>query len=139
MHLGCPISKKKREIRDINTHTVLKLFCLSSSTHFRPAQLHKQFGQKHCIAAHFPLLVLHERYLFGVLKVHFHNQQAAKRTRRREIQTVKEQAETGAGVTEVLLVYRLEKLITSIFKLITNKLVLYTCSKIFSMTLLITK
>jgi hypothetical protein len=70
--------------------------------------LHKQFGQKHCIAAHFPLLILHERDLFGVLKVHLHNQQAAKRTRWREIQTVKEQAETRASVAEILLVYRLK-------------------------------
>lgn len=78
-------------------------------THFRSFQLHKQFGEKQCRAANASLIILHERHLFGVLELHLHHQQVAERAAGREIQAVEEQAETGASVAEILLVYRLKE------------------------------
>lgn len=79
-------------------------------THFRSFQLHKQLSEEQCGAANAPLIILHEWNLFGVLKLHLHHQQAAERAARRKIQAVQKQTKTRAGVTEVLLVYRLQRM-----------------------------
>jgi len=66
--------------------------------------LHKQFGQKQGGAANTTLIVLHEWNLFGVLELHFHDQQVAERACRCEIQVVEQQAQASASVAKVLLV-----------------------------------
>lgn len=77
-------------------------------THFRSFQLHKQLGEEDRRSTNASLVVLHEWNLLGVLKLHLHHQQRAERAAGREIQAVKQQTETCAGVSEVLLVNRLK-------------------------------
>lgn len=78
-------------------------------THFRSLQLHKQLGEEDRRSTDASLVVLHEWNLLGVLKLHLHHQQRTERATGREIQAVEQQTETGAGVSEVLLVNRLKE------------------------------
>lgn len=72
-------------------------------TYTRFSQLHVQFGQEECRAAHLDLLVGHEAVKLRLLMGHLHAQQLPQHTGRIPVQTVQQLAQAGSHVAEVLL------------------------------------